>query len=217
MNKRNESLVMKLAWDLSPYGDEWNSSAMMLEKELIARGINNIKLYYKYKLPKHARPVSYMIKQAVRNFYLGFYSLGLAKNLDVFLEHKVKDPDKREKIKQEVLEDIAQKQNFYKKEFADDYKRLLRLNPELPYTEESVFQNCVLDGAIFGFGPNEIKYMITDYKGYQGEIKELSEKIQSYGIKVGYVLAPETSKEIISALEKNKQSVMIEKNGRKIK
>ena len=188
---------------LSPFGPtrKFDSSAKNLEQELKSRGIKNIKLYHRYKLPNNATPASYMIKQALRTMYL-------VQPDDDILQYFGCTKQQIQMIRQEIKE----KKDFYTQEVIQEYKQLLELNPELPYTDNLMNQCSVLDGAMFGFGPDEIKYFITDYNGINGEYKKLQDQIENYGIKLNYILAPQTINKIIAELEKTTKNSMINKN-----
>lgn len=210
----NNVFLVNLALALSPYGcDGWYSSAKNLEDELKKRGVD-IKLYREYKLPDNIVPAAYMIRRALQDMY------AIPVRDDEWLYKALKklgyEDQKIEEMKQAVLEKISGQSDFYKRQIADDYEKLLKLNPELPRTNDIVHMGCVLDGAMFGFNVEEIEYFITDYKGNEGEYKELRDKLTGLGIQTGYVLAPETAKKIISALERRNHDVMMQNCERRV-
>ena len=109
---------------------------------------------------------------------------------------------------QMIQQEITENKDSYTQEVIQEYKQLLELNPELPYTDNLINKLSVLDGAMFGFGPDEIKFFITEYQGLNDEYKKLHDQIESYGIKPSYILAPQTANKIIAALKTTKNSML---------
>ena len=213
LSKKSELFFATIALQWSPFGQKWNSSAQNLENELKARGIN-IKLYHKYKLPDGMSQDEFMKRIAILDFYADF---SLLRAKDVFFTKGIRLRDKFV-----ICSGFAKRRIESRKKIQKYAERVVEQNPELhglniDAKETDAFDIC--SGAIFGFGPDEIKYFITDYKGLciGTKDKERYDKIKSYGILTRYVLAPKTADMVISVLEKNKQNVMINKSGRGIK
>jgi hypothetical protein len=221
LDKSIEIKLAEIALEHSyAYGREWDSSAKDLEQQLNKIGINNIKLFHKYKMPDNVTQADYMKKIALYGFFADFEMLNADDRWGFQTEFKNYIPD--EKTRLHVIDYIKSKSKSYDEKLSDEYENIIKLNPELPNVQNK--RNDVLYGAIFGFAPEEIEYYCRG-RFQQGinidaaldREQELSDKIKGYGIRVGYVLAPETAKKIISVLEKKKQSVIMDKDGREIK
>ena len=105
-----------------------------------------------------------------------------------------------------MIEDIDSKRpeiDRYKKELEADYNLLLKLNPELPKIEDKLYMSQVIDGAIFGFGPDEIRYFCNPSRDLDAESK-MFEDLEKYGVQSGYILAPNTVKMLIDVLKQRK-------------
>lgn len=210
MNKKLEKYLEELALRWSPFGMVWNSSAKKLEQDLAKRGIN-LKLYYRYALPENMTPQEFMVKIAMLDLCENA-PVPLYIKKDIFFDKNLSLIEKLRLVKY-----ITSKHAESRKKI-DEYVRFIQFaNPELSKlkisTEHHKFD--ILAGAAFGFAPNEIEYFITDYRGMASgtKDKQLHDKIESYGVRLEYVLAPKTVQKIISELEKNKQSVMMVNNG----
>ena len=214
MNKLDKSIEVKLA-ELAlkysyAYGGEWYSSAKDLEQQLHKIGIKDIKLFHKYKMPDNVTQADYMKKIALYGFYADFEML----NADDRWQTEFKNCIPDEKTRLQVIDYIKSKIKSYDEKLSDGYEKIIKLNPELPNVPDK--RDDVIYGAIFGFAPDEIEYYCRG-RFQQGinidavldKEQEISGKIEKYGIRAGYVLAPETANKIISALEKNKQCGII--------
>ncbi len=194
----------------SKYGHTgWSSSAENLENKLKDKGITDIKLYHRYKLPGDMSPVSYMIKHALRCFFIDMCTKDWCKEdafkkwLDFYIEKYITDDSLAKQFKQELMSDIEKKQleiDDYKKELMSDYKLLLKLNPELPDMKDELDIVSVIDGAIFGFAPDEIKYFCSASRDLDAESNVFKE-LEKYGIKAEYILAPKTAEMVIDRLK----------------
>ncbi len=203
------------------YGEEWNSSAKDLEKQLQKIGINNIKLFHKYKMPDNVTQADYMKKIALYGFYVDFEMLNGDDRFGFQTDFKNSIPDEQTRL--QVIDYIKSKSKSYDEKLSLEYDKIIKLNPDLPNIPSK--RNDIIYGSIFGFAPKEIDYYCRGrfQQGIHIDIvlkneQELYDKIKAYGIMTGYVLAPETANKIISALEKNKQNAIIKTNkGRDIK
>ena len=98
------------------------------------------------------------------------------------------------------------KRGIYKniKKYADEIKQL---NPELEKINprDSFGSISFLEGALFGFAPDEIKYF-CDKSSFRDMDQEhrFDEVLKKYGVRPSYVLAPATAKKLIANLEKGK-------------
>lgn len=214
MNKKLEKYLEELALRWSPFGTVWDSSAKKLEQDLSKRGIN-LKLYYHYALPENMTPQEFMVKIAVLDLCENA-PVPLYIKKDIFFDKNLSLIEKLRLVKY-----IASKRTESRKKI-DEYVKFIQFaNPELSKLKISKKHHRfdILAAATFGFAPDEIEYFITDYSGMASgtKDKQVHDKIETYGVRVGYVLAPKTAQKIISELEKNKQnSMMINNGGRKI-
>lgn len=214
MNEKMQKYLEELALRWSPFGMVWDSSAKKLEQDLSKRGIN-LKLYYRYALPENMSPQEFMVKIAVLDLCENA-SVPLYIKKDIFFDKNLSLIEKLRLVKY-----IASKRTESRRKI-DEYVKFIQFaNPELSKLKMSKKHHAdnILAGAAFGFAPDEIEYFITDYRGMVSgtKDKQVCDKIESYGVRLGYVLAPKTAQKIISELEKNKQSaMMINNGGRKI-
>lgn len=215
MNKNLETrfrlFVTGMDDKMGPFGSTyWNSSAQKLENNLKAAGIIlPIKLYHRYKFPGGASPQKYMN-------YLGYLNFCRYVNEIEEQKQKILDSDKfLESEKDIILKELAKNAPFYRNFLRDELAKLQELNPELRDFKETkdtdVFN--IVAGAVFGFALKEIEYYCHHWDSGNLAILGTQEKINTalepLGFVAGYILAPETVDIIISALEKRKQSVMI--------
>ena len=198
LDKRLQLYIAKMAvWEL-PYGDsEWNSSAKNLEDALRARGIN-FKLYYQYKMPGGVSQSDFLIRLCMLEFFIKFYSKYAIKVLN--------DKNLTASDKTKIFQYVWHNRRKFIKESEQYESDIRRLNPELANVKTNL-PGALVDGATFGFAPDEIEYF-SDVKNrnfeQEGKTIEFFEK--NYGIHISYILAPKTAKTIIAAL-KNKEKV----------
>ena len=187
---------LALAW--SPFGSldgKWDSSAKKLEDELAAKGIK-MKLYYKYALPENMTPQEFMIRIAVLHLCADSEDSFWIKK-DIFFDKSLSLRDKGKIVKY-----IVSKRKASREKINEYVKFVQHANPELSNLKilNRFHPFDILSGAAFGFGPKEIEYFITDYKGRK---TETDEQIKEFGIVPNYVLAPETAKAVLAELRKH--------------
>ena len=202
MNEKLKKFLEKLALAWSPFGaldGRWDSSAKKLEEELAVRGIK-MKLYHKYALPENMTPQAFMVRIAVLDL-CAYSSDSFGVKKDIFFDKSLGLVDKLRLVKYIAAERKASREKI------DEYVKFVQhANPELSGLKISnrFHSFNILAGAAFGFGPKEIEYFVTDYKGMrQGtEDRKLNDEIERFGIVPNYVLAPETAKAILTELRK---------------
>lgn len=228
MNKKlSKKLQIKLA-ELAlkhsyAYGGNWDSSAKDLEKQLKKLGVNNIKLFYTYKMPYGKTPQEYMAKLALYCLFLNFDLYN--KNDDYGFQTDFKNlvPNGTDRLN--IVDYIEKNSKTYDAELVKDYQELIDTNPELAQLSNRQDKHQdILWGAVFGFAPEEIEYYCygrfnqgQDIDNVLDDERKMQDVLKKYGVKSGYVLAPQTAEKIISVLEKNKQNAMMNKNEREIK
>ena len=206
LNKRLKMILAALALENSPFGTRWYSGAKRFEDYLALRGVQlPTHLYCKYQLPGNATPGRYMRKLALYSFFKDYDEWGYMYLDKIELAQSEKDL---------IVAEIRSKQREYAQKLLDDGKELLKLNPNLQHLSinpKNVFD--VLAGATFWYLPRNIEYFI-DYKNRDMDKEQkIYEKIKKYGVKRSCgILAPEVADMIIAALEKNKQSIMMNKD-----
>lgn len=196
IDKRLQMYIVSKAIDWTPFGRVWNSSAKKLEDVLSARGIKlPKKIYYEYKLPGGKKPSGFMAKLVIEYFISNFYSRFSG---PVLADKSLSVADKAKLFKY-----VLGQQLKFKNVIKQYEKEIRQLNPELANLKIEDVHGFVY-GATFGFAPDEIEYF-SNPSGRnatkEGKTIDLFDK--KYGIEVGYVLAPETAKMIIAALEQN--------------
>ena len=202
MKKNHLMKLAELALKYSyAYGDKWYSSAKQLEQSLQNMGVNNIKLYHEYKMPGGLSQSEYMKRMSLHDFYKNFDIFYFDDNFRADLHNAVPDTIEREKI----IDDIKQKKEEYKEKIQQEYKELIKLNPEL--SKISGDPDSVMWGAIFGFCPDDIEYFnygrFSD-KDWSAKQQDILKSFEKYGLKVGYIVSPKTFNKIISELKHRK-------------
>ena len=203
LNKELKMILAGIALANSPFGTRWYSGSKRFEAGLLAKGVQLPEhLYYKYILPGNTEPGRYMRKLALYSFY---------KDYDVWGYRVLDDAQIQQDKKDLLVNEIRSKQKEYTQRLLDDAVELLKLNPNLRHlsvNSENAFD--ILAGATFWYLPRNIEYFI-DYKNRDiNREQEVSNKIKTYGVKESCgILAPEIADMIISALEKNKQSIYV--------
>lgn len=205
------------------YGGEWYSSAKDSEEQLKKFNINNIKLFYIYKMPGGKTPQEYMAKLALYCLFLDFDLYNKNDDYGFQTDFKSLIPNYADRLK--IIDKIKKNSEIYDAELAKDYQETIELNPELVrFSNKQDKLRDILWGVIFGFAPDEIEYYCygrfnqgQDIDSVLDKERAMEDVLKKYGFKPGYILAPKTAERLISALEKNKQSVMMNKNGRDIK
>ena len=202
------------------YGtEEWESSSKNIQDELTARGIKDIKFYYEYKMPGGLLPAAYMVRLALYTFYLDFD--WLIKKDDFQQEFKNLIPSETERL--QVIDEIKSKSRIYDNDLTKDCEELIKLNPELSViTDKHTHRDDILWGAVFGTAPVNIEYFCngifkSNWDANNAKQEVIREKLKSYGLTRVGVLDPKFAEKLISVLEKNKQSVIMDNNGREIK
>lgn len=193
------------------YGEEWFSSAKDLEEQLQKIGIKNIKLFHKYKMPGGATQADYMKKIALYCFYVDFEMYNSSDKFGFQTDLKNCIPDDETRLR--VIDYIKSKSKSYDEKLSQEYDKIIKLNPDLPNIPTR--RDDIIYGSIFGFAPDEIRYFVTDYRGADKEKPGLKEKMMGYGVVPTYVLTPKTTEKIIAALEKNRNNIKKDIQGRK--
>lgn len=197
MDKSLRDYLLKHIWHMSPYGGyKWDSSAQKLSNDLKAKGIKfSKKLFYKYKLPNDMSCQQFM-DTLLLEYYLVKYGPGIKivgdKNLTV-------------KQKLQVMGFVwkIKKYGVYKniKRYADEIRRL---NPELADIATNSDISFV-EGALFGFAPDEIRYFGDAGKRNFDTEHMLDRKLKRRGVDTSYILAPETAKKLIVCARRQKR------------
>jgi len=202
MNKKLMYYLENFALGWSPFGGtEWNSSAKKLEGNLVKRGIKlPIKLYYQYALPDNMTNSKFMVRLAVMDFCANFSTLPKVKR-EIFFDKKLNLVEKFRLVRYIILE-----REESRKKMGEYVKFVQFANPELSRLKVvdgfDVFD--VLAGAAFGFAPNEIAYFMNRKQRDLGREHKTRKVLERFGVKSGYVLAPETARIIIKELEKKR-------------
>lgn len=203
LDKELKVILAALALENSPFGTRWYSGAKRFEDYLALRGVQlPTHLYCKYQLPGNATPGRYMRKLALYSFY---------KDYDIWGYRVLDDAQIQQDKKDLLVGEIRSKQKKYTQKLLDDAGELLKLNPNLRHlsvNSENAFD--ILAGATFWYLPRNIEYFI-DYKNRDRDKEQQThDTIKKYGIKKSCgILAPEVADMIITALEKNKQRIML--------
>lgn len=214
MNKDYQMNLINLVTRMN-YGHEgWQSSAEDLQNDLSKKGVNDFKVYHRYKLPDDMSPVSYMVKNALNWFYINmcgdeFFRREFIDNwFDLVVKFVIKDEKQVAVFKQQIIDDIESKKTDvakYKAEVMRDYNLLLKLNPELPHAKKDGDISAIMDGAVFGFAPNDIKYFCEmDRQRNRDQERRLYKRLRKRKVYNTYILAPETVKSLISRLQERK-------------
>ena len=206
MNKELMEYLEKMALDWSPFGSTWNSSAKDLENDLAKRGIK-MKLYYKYALPENMTPQKFMTRVAVLHLCADF---SMFEHRDIFFDKSLSLVERLRLVK------YIKGRRKASREKLDEYVKFVQyVNPELSKLKiENDFDKFdILAGATFGFAPNEIEYFMKRKERREaidsGREREMFKKIEDFGIKLHYVLAPKTAEKVIAELGKNKKVTMV--------
>ena len=214
MNKDYQMNLISLVTRMNYGHEDWQSSAEDLQNDLGTKGINDVKVYYRYNLPDGMLPVSYMIKNALNWFYIrmcgdDFFRREVLDNwFDLVVKSVIKDEKQVSIFRQQMISDIESKKADvakYKNEVMRDYKLLLKLNPELPRARKENDISSIMDGAVFGFAPNDIKYFCEiDRPRSRDQERRLYKRLRKHKIYISYILAPETVRCLISKLKERK-------------
>ena len=197
LDKKLQMYIAKIAVGHLPFGGSvWNSSAKKLENILKERGIKlSQKLYYEYNLPDNLKPSEFMNKLIMEGFINDFYS-GFAGKI-------LKDKNLTMFDKAKIFKYVWRNRGKYKDALKQYEIYIRKNNPELANIRVDNVRSLVY-GALFGFAPAEIVYF-SDVKNRnllkEHEILNLFKN--RFGINVSYVLAPQTAKKVIAALEQN--------------
>ena len=200
MNKKLMDYLEKFALRESPFGGVvWNSSAKDLEQDLAKRGIKT-KLYYKYALPENMTPQKFMTRIAVLNLCMNFSAL---EHREIFFDKSLSLIERFRLVKYVASERAASRKKI------DEYVKFVQhANPELSKLKvENDFDKFdILAGATFGFSSDEIEYFMKRKERREaidsGREREMFKKFEGFGIKLQYVLAPQTAKKVIAELNK---------------
>ncbi len=198
--KKQISLMSELINEMmAPYRRVYNSASKELEEHLMAAGIElPFAIHYEYKLPDGLTPVEFD-EHNKKIFVHTTYN-------DDFYKYLTISPELLE-----VLETNKQKYINLSNKYADFLKNN---NPEL---SEIVLENhddliAFLDGAAFGYGPEEIRYFISIKKQMIERFKNGIKFRRLLGYVPRYVLSPEHNQAIICALELRKSEIKSDKN-----
>ncbi len=199
-NLREYMLNMVSAAGVSPYGGiKWDSSAKNLENDLGHRGIKfDKKLFWKYKLPNDMSAQEFMDTLLLEFYFVKWFSdMKIMRDKNLTMKQKIK-------IFSYVL---SMKKNGINKNIKKYANEIKQLNPELAKINprDSFYDIAFVEGALFGFAPDEIRYFCEEkgLRDFDVEHK-LDEKLKNLGVRITYVLAPETAECLIKALEKGK-------------
>ena len=199
-DKDLKKYLLKQAATVSPFGGvKWDSSAKNLENDLGHRGIKfDKKLFWKYKLPNAMSAQEFMDVLLLEFYFVKWFS-----NMKIMRD---KNLTIKQKIKIFAYNVSMKKRGIYNniKKYANEIKQL---NPELEKINprDSFGSISLVEGALFGFAPDEIKYF-CDKSSFRDMDQEhrFDEVLKKYGVRPSYVLAPETAKKLIANLEKGK-------------
>lgn len=199
-DKDLKKYLLKQAATVSPFGGvKWNSSAKNLDNELRRRGIDfDKKLFWEYKLPNAMSAQEFMDVLLLEFYFVKWFS-----NMKIMRD---KNLTVKQKIKIFAYKVSMKKRGIYKniKKYADEIKQL---NPELKQINprDSFGSISFLEGALFGFAPDEIKYF-CDKSSFRDMDQEhrFDEVLKKYDVRPSYVLAPDSAKKLIANLEKGK-------------
>ena len=199
-DKDLKKYLLKQAATVSPFGGvKWDSSAKNLENDLGHRGIKfDKKLFWKYKLPNAMSAQEFMDVLLLEFYFVKWFS-----NMKIMRD---KNLTIKQKIKIFAYNVSMKKRGIYNniKKYANEIKQL---NPELEKINPraSFGSRSLVEGALFGFAPDEIKYF-CDKSSFRDMDQEhrFDEVLKKYGVRPSYVLAPETAKKLIANLEKGK-------------
>lgn len=199
-DKDLKKYLLKQAATVSPFGGvKWNSSAKNLDDTLRRRGIDfDKKLFWEYKLPNAMSAQEFMDVLLLEFYFVKWFS-----NMKIMQD---KNLTVKQKIKIFAYKVLMKKRGIYKniKKYANEIKQL---NPELEKINprDSFGSISFLEGALFGFAPDEIKYF-CDKSSFRDMDQEhrFDEVLKKYGVRPSYVLAPETAKKLIANLQKGK-------------
>lgn len=194
LDDKLQKYILKMAYKAMPFGsDVWDSSAQNLEKDLKARGIKT-KLFYKYKLPDDMTPQEFQDELTLNAFVRDFFDRFSSK---IFHD---KNLTLREKL-QIVAWVWKMRRNKPKRDMKYFMDEIKRLNPELADIKPR-FARGLVYGALFGFAPAEIKYFCDETKlcDYV-QAEEVGRTFAKHGIKLNYVLNPDTAESIINELK----------------
>ena len=192
--------IINMASSYLPFGgSKWDSSAKMLSDELDRCGVKlSKKIFYKYQLPDNMSSQQFQDRITIEYFCKRFYSDFASK---VFRDKTLTISEKMQ-IARYVWEMRRKKNHHDMKYYADEIKSK---NPEL--ADIKLANNIVnlVYGALFGFAPDEIKYFceVSGARDFRKE-HELDEELEHLGIYTNYVLAPDTAKAIMAALQQQK-------------
>lgn len=201
MNDKLKKYLEKLALSWSPFGSAWNSSAKDLEEDLAKRGIK-MKLYYEYALPENMTPQVFMTRIAVLDLCAKVLYFSKVK-MEIFFDKKLNLIEKFRLVKY-----IASERGPSQKKIDEYVKFVQNANPELAkLKKENDFDKFdILAGAAFGFGPKEIEYFMKRKERREaidsGYERDMYKKFEQLGIRLQYVLAPETANAIMKELNK---------------
>lgn len=185
---------------VSPFGGvKWDSSAKKLDDALRRRGIKFAdKLFWKYKLPNGMSTQDFMDTLLLEFYFVKWFSdMKIMRDKNLTMKQKIK-------IFAYVL---SMKKNGIDKNIKKYANEIKQLNPELAKINprDSFGSISFVEGALFGFAPDEIKYFCdkSSFRDMDQE-HEFNEILKKYDIRPSYVLAPETAKHLIASLEKGK-------------
>ena len=183
-----------MALSTLPFGNSvWDSSAQDLENILQNRGIKlSQKLYREYNLPHGDKPSDFMNRLAMEHFVNDFYSQFFGKIL--------KDKNLTMSDKTKIFKHVWKLRKKYKESLEQYDIELRKLNPELSGIKTNNPRSLVY-GALFGFAPKEIAYFSNNSNRDFAREEQIRKSFENYGIKLTYVLAPETADMILSAIE----------------
>ena len=196
LDKRLKMHIAKMAVSALPFGLVWDSSAKNLENDLLVRGIKlPYKLFYEYKMPGGKTQSEFQNVLIMTEFFTNFYSNYAAKLL-VDKNLSMSDKAKIFKYVWRMRKKYVAKSKQYESE-------IRKLNPELANIK-TYHPYSIVFGATFGFAPDEIAYFAdADNRDFHFEQEMFKVFDEKYGIRVSYILAPNTAKKIIAVLNQN--------------
>jgi hypothetical protein len=173
-------------WD-KIFRPQFNSSAAELEVLLFEKNITpNVKIFHKYKLPENLVPEEFEKKLKKLWGHLTF-------NEDMVSNFFI--------INQNVLKDLKKEYFLHLKNLKTLVEYIKKNNPELSsiLTKNKKDLLALVDGACYGFSPEDIKYFIDSRgdseKNFKNNInnEKLEQVIEG---SVSYKMSPERTKDL---------------------
>ncbi|MBO7066549.1 MAG: hypothetical protein J6W40_02935 [Alphaproteobacteria bacterium] len=205
MNSRQKKVLsdLELLYSNAHIYGGYDSSALLLENGLKARGIMPAhKLYYKYKFPNGVTAPDYEKRIDMYSLYFLYQPGTIAECIKQgIIKENLSDAEIAE-----IERHIKKFEITSKVILSTNVEYLRQLNPELRKikTEDVWAESCLVRGATYGIAPNDIKYFIeSDRSKRKADLKRARDLEQVVGVKVGYILSPDTCAEVLKAAKEN--------------